>query len=86
MQVTNFSSRVVDGLNEIGTRISKGASKARGFVVEKTDSFVKSSVVQEVKKKANKETYIGLAAVVAAIVLAIKCIKGVVSKVSEVKK
>ena len=87
MKVTgNTSSKVVDGLNEIGGKASEGIKRAKVFLAEKKDAFVKSDLYQNVSPKVNKKTALGAGIVIAGLVLAIKCIKGVFDKVSEIRK
>lgn len=87
MKVTgNTSSKVVEGLNEIGGKASEGARRVRVFFADKKDAFVKSDLYKKVSPNVNKKTALGAGIVVAGLVLAFKCIKGVINKVSEIRK
>ena len=83
--IGNVPSKIVDGLNEIGDKVATAAKDARAFAKDKFDTFTKNESVKNTINKVDKKTAIGAGVVVAALILAANCIKGVANKVSEIK-
>ena len=83
--IGNVPSKIVDGLNEIGDKVATAAKDAGAFAKDKFDTFTKNESVKNTINKVDKKTAIGAGVVVAALILAVNCIKGVANKVSEIK-
>ena len=79
-------SSIVNGFNEIGRRVSDAAKATGRFASEKADAFVKSEPIKNAIDKVDKKTFIGMGVVLAGIILAANCIKGIANKISELKE
>ena len=82
----NVSSKVIDGLNRVGSAVVDNTKRVKTLVLDKKDSFVKSETYKNIVSKANKNTLIGAGVVAVALGLAIKCVKEILDKTSEFKK
>ncbi len=83
--IGNTSSKILNGLNEIGDKVTSSVKSTKVFLENKKDTFVKSDTYKNLSSKVDKKTVVGAGIVVAALILAAKCLKGVFNRVSEFK-
>ena len=81
----NKFAGVVDNLNDIGRKASATFGRAKSYAATNIDRVTKSDEFVNLKSNVNKNTIVGGAITAISLVLAIKCIKGVLDKVSEYK-
>ena len=75
-EAANATLKGVNSLGgEIRTTVLKNSANIR-------DKFIKS----DIKNNLNKDTVIGLTAIISALSLAGICIKGMIDKISEIRK
>ena len=86
MQIGKVVTNIVNNLNDVGRNASGAARRAKDFAATNFNKITKNDEFVNLKNNVNKNTVVGGVITVGAIVLAAKCIKGIIDKVSEYKK
>ncbi len=86
MKIGNLTSNIVNNLNDVGRNTASAAKQARDFVARNVNKVTTNDEFVKLKNNVNKNTLVGGVVAIGAIVLAVKCIKGIIDKVSEYKK
>lgn len=84
----NIAATTVGKATEFGKETRTFASDAFKTVKNKADSFqaVKNTTEKLKEKNINKDTILGAGIAVVAVVLAAKCLKGIIGKIAEIGK
>lgn len=78
--IRNISKKALEGINSTGRQV-RGLAK-RAYI--NSDEFIKNHKLNKTPK-VDKNTLIGSGTLLAALMLSVKCIKGIGNKITEIK-
>ncbi len=87
---SNIKTGAINGLNSIGTAAYDVGNRALGYAQVAKDTVLKNDKFVSLKNKLSsqgveKKTVLGGAVLLCALGLALKCVKGMVNKVKEIR-